>query len=301
MTDAGDGSKMMGFKLLVYALSIAETAAAGGTYFAQWKAAFKREYSSKKEEMERRDIFESNMRRIDSHNALVDRSFSMAINQFADLTTEEWRAQVLMPPGHLRATNRSGCDRKRSQAAAAATTTTLLPEALDWEADGYVTPVKNQQACGSCWAFSSTGVVESAWAIKQNLTGSSAVPSLSEQQILDCTSGEDWEMAGCGGGDMKVALKYMQQAQLSSEAHYPYQSVDVYHDGFSCGLVSHSADPLAAPQWGITSIVDVDADDAALQMSLAASPVSVGLCAGSEWQFYSSGVLSGECCTEIGE
>jgi|MDSY01.1.fsa_nt_gb C1A family cysteine protease len=289
-------------KLLVYALSIfSETVAAGGTSFEQWKAAFKREYGSKREETKRRGVFESNMRRIDSHNALMHRSFSMAVNQFADLTTEEWRAQVLMPSRHLGATLRSGGDRKKQAAAAAAATTTLLPEALDWAADGYVTPVKNQQACGSCWAFSSTGVVESAWAIKQNLTGPSAVPSLSEQQILDCTSGEDWEMMGCGGGDMKVALRYMQQAQLSSEAYYPYQSVDVYHDGFSCGLVSHSADPLAAPQWGITSIADVDADDAALQTSLAASPVSVGLCAGSEWQFYSSGVLSGECCTDIGE
>ena len=195
---------------------------------------------------------------------------------------------------------RSGGDRKKQAAAAAAATTTLLPEALDWAADGYVTPVKNQQACGSCWAFSSTGVVESAWAIKQNLTGPSAVPSLSEQQILDCTSGEDWEMMGCGGGDMKVALRYMQQAQLSSEANYPYQSVDVYHDGFSCGLVSHWADPLAAPQWGITSIADVDRTtppfrrpwrQARERRPLRRKRVAV----------LPSGVLSGECCTDIGE
>ena len=41
-----------------------------------------------------------------------------------------------------------------------------LSETVDWTTQGAFTPVKNQGSCGSCWSFSSTGVLEGAYAIK---------------------------------------------------------------------------------------------------------------------------------------
>jgi C1A family cysteine protease len=50
-------------------------------------------------------------------------------------------------------------------------------DSVDWVAAGMVAPVKNQGMCGSCWAFSAIGAVESRYAIS---TGAKSVQEWSE-------------------------------------------------------------------------------------------------------------------------
>jgi len=66
-----------------------------------------------------------------------------------------------------------------------------LPSAFDWRALNGVTPVRNQRSCGSCWAFGTVAVLESALKIR-----SGVAEDLSEQYLISCNE-SGWD---CEGG-----------------------------------------------------------------------------------------------------
>lgn len=92
-----------------------------------------------------------------------------------------------------------------------------LPTAYDARNEGIVTSVKNQGACGSCWAFAVTGALESHL-LKQ---GSTAGNDLSEQQQVSCNT----DMYGCYGGSM-LALRYWEDTGPLHERDFPYTATE---------------------------------------------------------------------------
>ena len=89
---------------------------------------------------------------------------------------------------------------------------------VDWTTQGKVSGVKNQGQCGSCWAFSATGTLES-WAL---FNGQST--SVSEQQLVDCSRPQGNQ--GCNGGWPSSALNYVKANGITTASAYPYAAKD---------------------------------------------------------------------------
>lgn len=112
-------------------------------------------------------------------------------------------------------------------------TTDLVPEAqpasFDWRSNGgnWLTPVKDQGMCGSCWAFSAVGAAEAALEIAAN--DPNLTPDLSEQYLVsDCVSNYGYQT--CCGGWEDEALKYIRDQGIPDEACMTY----VDGSGCSC-------------------------------------------------------------------
>jgi C1A family cysteine protease len=99
--------------------------------------------------MMRFGIFRNNKAAIDSHNAMK-LNWTQAVNQFTDLTQAEFMEK------HLSILT-------QAQELNVQEHTPVFLDSKDWSAEGYVTGIKNQGQCGSCWTFSSTGALEGAY------------------------------------------------------------------------------------------------------------------------------------------
>jgi len=239
--------------------------------FGNFQERFSKRYSNIQELETRFAIFRKNFVGILSHNADLTQNFTMGVNQFTDLTPEEFRDQYV---GGLKATVGSyGCKSFSSSASGA-------PASIDWRTKGAVTSVKDQGQCGSCWTFSATGAVEGAWAISKN-----QLIDLSEQELVDCATGIAYGSHGCNGGQMEGAFKFIIENGQCALSAYPYTAKDGSCQ--KCSPVAH-----------ISSCSDVKPNDQiSLKAAVAQQPVAVAIEADTRYfQSYSSGVLTSSSC-----
>jgi len=96
-----------------------------------------------------------------------------------------------------------------------------IPAAFDSRTQwpGCVHRIRNQQQCGSCWAFAATEALSDRFAIQSSLAIN---VTLSPQDLVSCDNA-DGNM-GCNGGYPIRAWVYMQTTGITTDACYPYTS-----------------------------------------------------------------------------
>ncbi|VDD80546.1 unnamed protein product [Mesocestoides corti] len=244
-----------------------------------WKSRHGRVYRDAGENARRLAVFKHNLLYVRGHNRRYHaglESYITDLNQFADLTSEEFIRKYLSlpraPPPRRRATLWRG-SRPRQD----------LPEEVDWRTKNLVTEIKNQGNCGSCWAFSATGALEGALAKK---TGK--LVSLSEQQLVDCSG--DTGNLGCNGGYMSNAFKYLEDHLIEPESAYPYRARD--------GTCKYNS------SLGLAKVTDIggipkENETALMEASATVGPISIGIDASAlGFMFYRHGIYKSHWCSK---
>jgi len=244
-----------------------------------FKQEHKKEYLNAEEEQLRRLTFEANVKYISQHNneaALGKHTFTLKMNKFGDLTSAEF--------GRLyNGFNMTKNMKKTKANLFVSDPTAQIPDSVDWRTQGYVTPVKDQGQCGSCWSFSAVASLEG-----QHFKASGQLVSLSEQNLVDCSRKQGNQ--GCNGGLMDQAFTYIKVNKgIDTEASYPYKAVD--------GKCKFNPATVGATDNGFKDIEAGNEQD--LTNAIATiGPISVAIDASqSSFQFYHTGVYTDENCS----
>ncbi|KAH9496405.1 hypothetical protein Btru_012554 [Bulinus truncatus] len=261
--------------LTLLAVVIAVATCSSEANWAVFKAKHNKVYSGFEDVM-RRKIWETNLMKIEQHNELYAKglsSYFLGENKYADMSHSEFVKTMnglRVPKDDI------------SHNISHEFNTEGLPGSIDWRSQGYVTDVKDQGQCGSCWAFSAIGSLEG-----QHYKATQNLVSLSESNLVDCSS--KWGNDGCNGGWMTQAFQYViDNKGIDSEACYPYEAVK--------RTCSFSTSCIGAT---ISSFKTVPVSESSLQVAVATvGPVSVAIDASNDsFQHYSGGVYDEEDCS----
>jgi cathepsin L len=237
-----------------------------------WRSAHNKAYNDFNEEKVRYTIWQDNARRIAEFNSKSKHLF-LGMNHFGDMTTTEFGAKM---NGYLAGGKKPGSTFMTPNYA-------KIPDSIDWRDQGYVSEVKNQGQCGSCWAFSTTGALEG-----QHFRKSGKLPDLSEQNLVDCSI--SYGNHGCNGGLMDFAFKYIKEnGGIDTESSYPYEAKD--------GTCRFKKANVGATDTGYVDVPKGD-EDALKNASATVGPISIAIDASHfSFQFYKSGVYDEPACS----
>ncbi|XP_054713340.1 procathepsin L-like [Uloborus diversus] len=277
---------------LLYILTIFGTNAISlfdSNYDSMWDA-YKEKYNKVYPEVEenaRRLIWESNVQLISRHNLEAElgpdtHTYQLRLNKFSDMTVSELNKYRKCLRSNASLLNWND-DIETFKNPCGKSCRYTLPSSVDWRDKGFVTSIKDQGDCGSCWAFSSTGALEGQTKAK---TGS--LVSLSEQNLVDCS--EKQGNQGCDGGWMEYAFQYVIDNEgIDTEKAYPYKARKKHCKFVRSGVGSNCTKYMKIKQGN-----EID-----LQAAVAnVGPIAIAIDAsGDKFMSYSKGIYFDKTCT----
>lgn len=239
-------------------------------------------YADASEELVRKQVFAENLRQIEMHNFLYSKglkSYTLGVNKYADLENSEF---VKLMNGYKRSNSTESSVPRTSYLSP--NIPVALPDSVDWRNKNYVTPVKDQGQCGSCWAFSATGSLEG-----QHFRKTHTLVSLSEQNLVDCS--RKYGNNGCEGGLMDSAFQYIKDNKgIDTESSYPYEAKD--------DKCRYNPANRGATDMGFVDIPNND-EEKLKEAVATVGPISVAIDANHlSFQLYKSGVYDEPDCTD---
>ncbi|KJP86124.1 hypothetical protein AK88_04247 [Plasmodium fragile] len=242
-----------------------------------------KEYKTPEEMQQRYLAFAENFAKVKAHNSKKNVLYQKGMNKFGDMSFEEFEKKYLtLKSSDLKAYKgklnivsnyEDVIDRYKPKDA------TFDRTNYDWRLHKGVTPVKDQGDCGSCWAFSTVGTVESQYSIRKN-----ELVSLSEQQMVDCSRQNN----GCDGGNIIKAFEDMiEMGGLCENKEYPYvENVPEMCKYKSCEKKYKINTFVEVPQYNFKEAVRF------------LGPLSVSVAVSDDFAFYQGGIFDGECGRE---
>ncbi len=244
--------------------------------FKAFHALYKKSYDLNSETAKQRfTIFKQNLQRIKETNER-NLSYKFGINKFTDLTPQEFKQQYLTNPTALKKQMNKFGNKKNF---VSTSKRSVKSTNIDWVP--LFNAPRDQSSCGSCWAFTTTGVVESNW-WKNNQNETKV--DLSPQQLVDC----DTSNGGCNGGWYSGSFHYVKENGIVEESNYPYTGADGQCNVPSSARVIRIDDFKGCEQCTLESWMEL----------FQQGPIAIAVDA-EQFQFYESGIMSLENCGEI--